>query len=294
VRWKKVAIVGVGLLGGSIGLALKQRHLAERVVGLVRRAASVAECKRLGAVHEATRNLSDAVRGADLVILCTPIGQMKGLASELASAIKPGAIVTDVGSVKLQVVKDVEASTAHAGAFFIGSHPMAGGEKMGVGAARADLFKGAICVVTPTRRSNIAALQKVEGLWRLLGSRLLRLSPEAHDALVSRSSHLPHILAAELSNLVLSPNQPKEQALLCASGFRDSTRIAMGSPEMWRDIALANRENLVRSIDTFVAELNLFRRSLAKKDVRAVARFFETARDRRLKWKAKAPPLSTE
>ena len=181
VRWKKITLVGVGLLGGSLGMALRKRRLAESVVGFVRRAASVAECEGLGAVNLATRDLRRAVEGAELIVLCTPIAQMRGLVEQMLPGLKPGAIVTDVGSVKGSVVRDLEALVAKGGAHFVGSHPMAGAERMGVAAARADLFVGAVCVITPTRKSSPAAVRKVEQLWKSVGSRLLRLAPEAHD-----------------------------------------------------------------------------------------------------------------
>ncbi len=161
---------------------------------------------------------------------------------------------------------------------------MAGGEKQGVLAARADLFECAICVVTPTRRTHPAALRKVEQLWKDVDARLLRTTPDAHDALVSRSSHLPHLMAAALANLVLDPKLPKAQALLCATGFRDTTRIASGSPEMWRDIALTNRKHLGRALTGFIAELNKFQSALKQGDGKAIAKFFEMAKQRRDNW----------
>jgi prephenate dehydrogenase len=284
VRWKKITLVGVGLLGGSLGMALRKRRLAKSVTGFVRRAASVPECKGLGAVNMATQDLLHAVDGADLIVLCTPIAQMRGLVKQMLPALKRGSIVTDVGSVKGSVVRDLEALVARAGAHFVGSHPMAGAEKMGVAAARADLFVGAVCVVTPTRKSNPAAVRKVEQLWKSVGARLLSLTPKAHDELVSRSSHLPHVVAAQLANLILSPEHPKEQGMLCANGFRDTTRIASGSPEMWRDIALANRRNLSRALETFAEGLQDFGRALKRGDSPAVSKFFEQARERRDRW----------
>jgi prephenate dehydrogenase len=205
VRWKKISLIGVGLLGGSLGLALKKRRLAHSVVGFVRRAASIAECKRAGAVDHATLDLMEAAEGADLVVLCTPIAQMRPLVERMLPALKRGVIVTDVGSVKARVVTDVESLVSRAGAHFVGSHPMAGAEKTGVSAARADLFADAVCVVTPSAKSNPAAVRKVEQLWKSVGGRLLRLTPGTHDELVSRSSHLPHVVAAGLANLVLNP-----------------------------------------------------------------------------------------
>jgi prephenate dehydrogenase len=294
VRWKKITLVGVGLLGGSLGMALRKRRLAGSVMGFVRRAASVAECERLGAVTLATLDLQRAVEGADLVVLCTPIAQMRGLVKDMLPVLKRGALVTDVGSVKGSVVRDLEALVAKAGAHFVGSHPMAGAEKMGVAAARADLFAGAVCVITPTRKSNPAAVRQVEHLWKSVGSRLLRLAPEAHDDLVSRSSHLPHVVATQLVNLVLSPEHSREQEMLCANGFRDTTRIASGSPEMWRDIALANRKNLSQALGTFADGLLDFRRALKGGDGKAVTKFFEQARERRDLWSNAAGSPSPE
>jgi prephenate dehydrogenase len=294
VRWKKITLVGVGLLGGSLGMALRKRRLARSVIGFVRRPASVIECERHGAVDCASLDLQKAVEGADLIVLCTPIGQMRCLVKQLLPALKRGAIVTDVGSVKGTVVKELEPIVARAGGHFVGSHPMAGAEKMGVAAARADLFNGAVCVVTPTRKCKPAAVRTAEQLWKSVGGRLLRLTPEEHDVLVSRSSHLPHVLAAQLSNLVLGPECPEKQAALCANGFRDTTRIACSSPEMWRDIAMANRKNLLRALNSLHRGLEAFRRALQAGDSRAVAEFFEQARERRENWGKRAVVRSPE
>lgn len=284
MRWNKITLVGVGLLGGSLGLALRQRKLAKEIAGYVRREASIKECERAGATDYATTDLLAAVSGAELVVLCTPLAQMQPLLRQMRPALKRGDIVTDVGSVKGSVVRELESLVAKAGAHFVGSHPMAGGEKQGVLAARADLFECAVCVVTPTRKTNPTALRKVEALWKDVGARLLRTSPDDHDAFVSRSSHLPHLMAATLANLVLDPKLPKEQALLCATGFRDTTRVASGSPEMWRDIALTNRKQIGRALTGFSAELNKFQSALKRGDAKAIAKFFETAKQRRDNW----------
>lgn len=284
MRFQKVTLVGVGLLGGSLGMALRLRGLAEHVCGVVRRSAVIADCERLGAVDVATRNLGPAVRGADLVVLCSPIGQMGTLTRELAPFLEPGALVTDVGSVKGPLVEELEPIVAKAGGQFVGSHPMAGSEKTGVQAARADLFEGAICAVTPTPRTDPKALARVQRLWESVGARVLALSPQQHDDLVSRSSHLPHVVAAALANYVLSPAHPKEQAALCAGGFRDTTRIASGSPEMWRDIALANREHLSRVLGVLVEDLQEIQRALQLQDSEAITEFFTSAKLRRDAW----------
>jgi prephenate dehydrogenase len=282
------------LLGGSLGLAVKRRRLARQVAGYVRRAASVKDCEKAGAVDFATTDLLAAVWDADLVVLCTPLAQMRSLVQRMLPALKRGAIVTDVGSVKASVVKELETLVAKAGAHFVGSHPMAGAEKTGVAAAKADLFECAVCVVTPTKRTNKAAARKVEQLWRSVGTRLLTLSPETHDVLVSRSSHLPHVVAAALAAFVLDPKSPAQQAALCANGFRDTTRIASGSPEMWRDIALANRRNLSPALDGFIADLKKLQRLLAKSDARALTGFFETAKERRDQWRTQCVSPSPE
>lgn len=294
MRFQKITIVGVGLLGGSLGLAIRHRRLAQLVCGYARRSATIKECERIGAMDFATTDLLAAVSGADLVILCTPLAQMCSLVEQMRPALRRGAIVTDVGSVKSSVVAEIETLVARAGGHFVGSHPMAGGERQGVLAARADLFADAICVTTPTRRTHPGALRRVEEFWKRLGARLLRTTPQMHDALVSRSSHLPHLLAATLANLVLDPKLPAEQTKLCATGFRDTTRIASGSPEMWRDIALANRKHLSRAVADFVSELGKFQKVLKRGDARAVAEFLETAKQRRDNWCAGCASPSPE
>ena len=165
---------------------------------------------------------------------------------------------------------------------------MAGTEKMGVSAARADLFVNAVCVITPTPRSSPDAIARVEQFWRAVGGCPLRMTPEEHDDLVSRSSHLPHVVAAELANYVLSPAHPKEQAILCANGFRDTTRIASGSPELWRDIALANRSNLTRVLGVFIEDLEEYQHALDNGDIKAIEEFFQKAKERRDKWRTQS------
>ena len=294
VLFRKITIIGVGLLGGSIGLAVKRRKLARQTAGFVRRRASLKDCERAGAVDFATTDLPATVWDADLVILCTPLAQMRSRVREMLPALKRGAIVTDVGSVKASVVRELESLVQKSGAHFVGSHPMAGAEKTGVAAARADLFERTVCVVTPTPKTNRAALKKVEQFWKAIGSCVLELKPEGHDALVSRSSHLPHVVAATLASHVLNPSNPKPQGALCANGFRDTTRIASGSPEMWRDIALANRKNLAKSLNAFIADLRKIEHLVQKGEARAITKFFETAKQRRDAWCAGCASPSPE
>ena len=294
MRWNKVSIVGVGLLGGSLGQVLRKRKLAREVVGCVRRKSSITECRQARAVDVATVDFAAGVFDADLVVLCIPIGQMGPLFKQLLPHLKRGAIVTDVGSVKGPMVRELEILAAKAGVHFVGSHPMAGSEKTGVSAAQPDIFEGAVCVVTPTSKSNRRAVQAVMRLWKSVGARVLQLSPEVHDQLVARSSHLPHLLAAQLVNHVLGGKPSAAQIALCASGFRDTTRIASGSPEMWRDIAVSNRRNLAASLGGLIEELRVLQKVVCKGDIESLARFFERAKSYRDEWCGQAKFASPE
>ena len=284
MRWRNVALIGVGLLGGSLGLALRRRGLADHVRGYVRRRESTEECVVAGAVELASTDLEEVVAGADLVVFCTPLSQMLPLAKELAPKLGKGAIVTDVGSVKGSVVRELEPIFSATDSTFVGSHPMAGSEKVGVKAARADLFENSCCVVTPTASTPSEALREVEHLWSSVGGRLLRIAPDLHDELVSRSSHLPHVIAAHLASYVLDSHFPAEQARLCANGFKDSTRIASGSPEMWRDIISANQGPVSRALDDFIGRLQEFSLVLEKGDPAAIESFFRSAKSQRDEW----------
>jgi prephenate dehydrogenase len=279
VEFPKITLVGVGLLGGSIGLAVKQRGLAECVAGLVRREESIAECTKVGVVDMATLDSAEAVGDATLVILCTQVGQMGELAEQLKPHLADGAIVTDVGSVKADVVATVESVLPR----FVGSHPLAGSEKTGVANARADLLEDALCAVTPTERTDGAAVESVEKFWQSLGARTARLSPEAHDLVVARTSHLPHMLATALVRCVLGGAENGE-ADFCATGFRDSTRLADGAAPMWRDIAMANPKAIVAALDDLQEELDGLRTALEVEDAEALEQFFDEGRRLRSDW----------
>jgi prephenate dehydrogenase len=284
VRWGKVTIIGVGLLGGSIGRTLKQRKLAHHVVGHVRRRSRVRECLAAGVVDQAMLDLTGAVEGADLVLLCTPISEIAPLALQLRPALKRGAIVTDVGSVKAPIVRRLGSPIRRAGGQFVGSHPMAGSAQGGVRFSRSDLFQGAVCVITPDDLASAAAVRKTAGFWRSLGARVLNMKASTHDRLVSRASHLPHLVASALANQILDPRQDKRQAQLCATGFRDTTRVAAGSAGIWLDIAMANRSNLIRDLARFERNLAELRQSLDSGDGVAVERFLSSAQRLREGW----------
>jgi prephenate dehydrogenase len=239
-----VAILGPGLIGGSLALALAERGLAERLVIYARSPHALDAIRTAGVDAELTGNPSEAVREANVVVLCVPIEAMPGLVNEIRDALKPAALVTDVGSVKGSVDRNI-APLLDDRALWIGSHPMAGSEQAGFAAARADLFDGAAVAITPTKHTHGEAERRAEQFWQALGGRVIKLAPEAHDDLVAQISHLPHLLAAALAGCV------SDEALeLAGGGFRDTTRVASGSPDLWAEILSANakaiNEHLVR------------------------------------------------
>jgi len=267
------------MLGGSVGLAAKQRGVAGRVCGLVRREESIAECLAAGVVDDATLDVAEAVADADLVILCTPVGRM----GELAAAMKPhlvaDAIVTDVGSVKASVVAAVEPVLPH----FVGSHPLCGSEKAGVANARGDLFAGTVCAVTPTDASDAATVETITKFWTALGSRVVNLTAANHDAIVARTSHLPHVLASALVNAVLAQPRAGESDFL-GTGFRDTTRLASGEAGMWRDIALDNAEAIAVAVEDLQSEIGRLKTALSEKDGAALEKFFAEGQSARDDW----------
>ena len=280
----KLTIIGAGLLGGSIGLAARASGLAKRVSALVRRPESVAECQALGIADEVTLDPAEAVTGADLIVLCTPISGMAGLAKRTLPDLKPGAVITDVGSTKQQLVAALTPLCAGAGARFIGSHPMAGSDQTGPGAARADLFDGSVCVLTPTTDTHADTLATVNDFWTSLGSRPIVMPADTHDRLVARCSHLPHLLASTLVRRVLDAAHGEQQTQLCATGFRDMTRLAAGSPVMWRDIVGSNRDDILAAIDEFANELGELRGLIAGDSPEAIEAWLQQAKVARNNW----------
>ena len=248
---KSLAIVGPGLLGGSIALAA--RRVGGFRTGLwARRAEAVAEIAALDVADAASTDLPSIVAAADLVVLCVPIGAMPALAREIADAISPRAIVTDVGSVKASVVAELGAIFRGRGRF-VGSHPMAGSEQTGIRAARAELFEDAACIVTPDADSDADAVADIRTFWKTLGCRVLEVSPAEHDEITALVSHLPHLLAATLVQTVLSENA--RAFAFSGPGFRDTTRVAAGPPAMWAEILRTNRHAVRKSAEAMIEKL---------------------------------------
>ena len=272
---KKIAIVGVGLLGGSAALAAKANDPSVRVAGVGRRQVSLDEALRVGAIDTAHFDAAEAVDGADVVILATPVGAFGDHLQAMAPALGGDAIVTDVGSTKAEVVR-IGESVLGRGGRFIGSHPMAGSENKGVAFSRADLFRGATCIVTPTAKTPDDLVEGAQAFWQSLGMRTVRLTPSAHDRAVARISHLPHALASLLMRL-----PGKEDLNVSATGFRDVTRLAGGDPEMWRDIFLTNRAAVIGAIDTFAHALDELREMISDGDGSGIEKLLTAAKTRR-------------
>lgn len=271
----KLTIIGVGLLGGSIGLGLKATSSRYQITGYGYRRETLEKAVEFGAIDGFNLDLAEAVLDADLVILCTPVGLFAEILGKLAPVLKPGTVVTDVGSTKRSVVK-LATELLPESCRFIGSHPMAGSEKRGVEYARADLFHRALCIVTPTARSQKDAVVSVEQFWQTLGMRVVRLSPEEHDAAVSDISHVPHIVASALVAM-----QSQMALPLAGKGFLDTTRVASGDALLWRDILLDNRDNVRASLDRLQREIDLLRKLLSPSKAEALTAWLASVGQRR-------------
>lgn len=280
VHFKQVTIVGVGLIGGSLGMFLKQNAMADSVVGVGRRIENLKAAVELGAIDRYVSDAKDGVREADLVILATPVDTYERHVKEWGSCLKSGAIVSDVGSVKGALVEQVERLLPN-NVRFVGAHPIAGKEKTGVAAGSVTLFKGARCILTPTKRTDPQALRTIRALWEAAGSVVLTMDPVLHDKVLGAVSHLPHIAAFALINALTEVQQTTPELDLLAysgGGLRDTTRIAASSPEMWRDIFLWNRDNLVRQIETYERYLRQLKHLIQSGDGPAIEQELERAK----------------
>jgi prephenate dehydrogenase len=270
-----MAVIGVGLIGGSLALALRRRGLVGEIVGVGRTPGNLALARRRRIVDRITTDPAEGVRDADLVVLATPVGALAEVGKAIAPALGPGAVVTDVGSTKASVLRDLEPlMPAHA--FLVAAHPIAGTEDSGAGAATADLFEGSRCILTPTPRTNARALAGVRRMWRAVGARVIEMDAEDHDRILGAVSHLPHVVAYALVNAVTSFR--KDALDYAGGGFRDFTRIAASHPVMWRDIVLANRESVLAGIDATLAELSRMREWIERSEGHALEEAFLKAR----------------
>jgi len=276
--FERLAVAGVGLIGGSLALAAREAGLVGEVIGYGRSPDNLAVALRRGIVDRVAEDAAVAVADADAIVLAAPIGACAGLAGAFRPHARAGALLTDVGSVKAGLVAALEAAWAGQGPV-VGAHPVAGSEASGAAAARADLFRGERCILTPTPATDAAALARVRALWEGVGARVEEMAPETHDELLARVSHLTHLVAFALAAAAGGARVDGRTVLEYAgSGFRDTTRIAGGAPEMWRDILLANAPALGRALDEFRAALDRLAGLVAAGDVRGLEEALAEAR----------------
>ncbi|MEX2169532.1 MAG: prephenate dehydrogenase/arogenate dehydrogenase family protein [Pirellulales bacterium] len=270
-----IAIIGVGLIGGSIGLAVRKRGLAKQVVGIGRSPERLAKARELAAIDRGTVNIAEGVHDADLVVVCTPVASIVQRVQEAASAAPPHAVLTDAGSTKRELVAELDntVNANRSGPRFVGSHPLAGDHRTGCEFARADLFENRVTVITPTSHTSRAATTTVTEFWQALGSRVVEMSPEAHDQALAITSHLPHLVAS-----AMSATTPEEYLPLTAGGWQDTTRLAAADPELWRQIFAANRAAVVEAVERFDVSLAALREALRTGDDRRLLQLLQEAK----------------
>jgi len=286
--FEKIAIIGVGLIGGSLGMATIGRDLAKTVVGVDNNIDALIMAKDTKAIHEGTTLISEGVKDADLVIIATPVGLTIDLLNKCIPYLKKGCIITDVGSTKENIVNKAEEILLGQELYFVGGHPMAGSEKAGIMGADRYLFENAVYILTPTKNTNCLAVEKFSKYIQGLGARVISLDPGEHDLMVGAVSHLPHIIASALVNTAGNINKQYDKTLmLAAGGFRDTTRIAAGHPVMWRDICIANRNKIIIAIQEFRQALDELENQIIQGNADSLQKQFEDAKEIRLSIPAK-------
>jgi prephenate dehydrogenase len=280
----KLVVIGVGLIGGSFALALKRGRLVKHVVGVGRTRRNLSDAIRRKVIDEASRDPARAVAGADLVLLATPVGQMPAVMSAIAPHLPARAVVTDAGSTKHDVVACARRFLAMHISRFVPGHPVAGMEKSGASAAFADLFRNRNVVLTPQPETAAAATRLVRRAWEACGARVVSLDAGEHDAVLAGVSHLPHLVAYALVNMLARRSNAPRLFSLSAGGLRDTVRIAGSSPEMWADICVANRDALLAALEEYENELEAMRAAIESADAQELRRMFAQARNAREKW----------
>jgi prephenate dehydrogenase len=282
--FKKIAIFGVGLIGGSFALALKKAGAVDQIVGVGRTAASLARARELGIIDRTGRSVEEAVRDADLVLIAAPVAQTEAILAAIEPHLQPGTVVTDAGSTKTDVAAAARKALGKKIAQFVPGHPIAGRELNGPDAAIADLYIGKKVVLAALPENTPGDIARVAEAWRQCGAVIHRLTPENHDSIFAAVSHLPHLLAYALVDDIARKPHADLLFQYAASGFRDFTRIAGSSPEMWRDITLANRTALLAELDSYMAQLTQLRSLLVAGDGPAIEAVYANAQHARLNW----------
>lgn len=273
--FNKVTILGVGLIGASFALAMKKRGLCNHIAGYGRRENNLRKAMDMKIIDSFEVDASKACADSDLVLFAIPVGCFTETARKINGSFKKGSIVTDVGSVKGKLVRDMEALMPE-GVSFVGGHPIAGSDRTGIATAAADLFSGARCILTPTEKTDKAALKKITALWKSLGAAVSAMDAEKHDRIYAAVSHLPHIIASAIVNTVADIDS--SYLKFAGQGFKDTTRIAASSPELWRDISLMNRENILEFVKLFKKNLDSLSNCLNKSDSECIEKKFKKAR----------------
>lgn len=263
MNFKKVAIIGVGLIGGSFALSLRKAGFNGKIAGIGRKKENLIRAKDSGVIDEYFTVPAEGVKDADLILLSTPVGQFPQIVEDIKGYIKKGTIVTDVGSVKAEVIKKLE-SLMPEGVSFVGGHPIAGKECSGVDAASSELFNKARCIITPSPNTDKEALEKILALWKAFGSKIVLMTPDEHDSIFAAVSHLPHVIAYVLINTIMDLN--KDILPHGGRGLRDMTRIALSPPELWSDICSYNKEAILKSLDHFLSSISHIKRLIEKSD----------------------------
>jgi prephenate dehydrogenase len=274
--FKNVAIIGVGLIGGSLGLAMRRSHIATKVIGFFRKKKSARLAKKLGIVDKVCFDLSSAVRDADLVILAAPVEVIKSLGRHIAGKVKRTAIVMDVGSTKKEIIEALDKPFTRRGVSFIGTHPLAGSEKSGLRFANPKLFQGSLCFIIKTKQTDKRALAKIKSLWSELGAKIIISDAFSHDCIVAAVSHLPHMVSFALMNSL-----PVKYLQFSGSGLRDCTRLASSESAMWEDICLSNRAQILKALKRFKSSVMLLERLIAQNKRNALHHYFLQAKQRR-------------
>ena len=282
--FERVAVIGVGLIGGSFALALKQARGCKHVVGFGRDSRNLKLALDRGVIDSIAGTIAEATRGADLVLVATPVAQFPAVFAALSAALSGAALVTDAGSTKRDVVAAARAALGVKLAQFVPAHPIAGAELSGVAAAKADLFRGRKVVLAPLAESAPEAVARVGAAWQACGASVHTMSPEEHDRVFAAVSHLPHLLAYALVHAIAGRDNASQLFGYAAGGFRDFTRIASSHPEMWRDICIANRDALLAELDHYMDELKTLRVTLAGNDAAGLEALFRDAREARDRW----------
>ena len=279
----QVTVIGVGLLGGSLAQTCKKHGLADKVVGFGRNRTKLEKAQSLQIIDSCETDLEAAVAKADLVVLCSPVSTMTPLVRKMVPFLQPGILVTDVGSVKKSLVGEIQALMPES-VYFVGSHPIAGGEKSGFEASTPDLFQDEKCILTPTAKTNPAALEKIKELWEQIGMQVITMDVEEHDHIFGAVSHLPHVIAYVLMNTIggISTKNHDEIASFSGKGLKDTTRIASSDPVMWRDICLSNKKQVLGLIDKFQGTLQQVRNLIENEDSQLLEQTFETAKKYRM------------